>query len=250
MIVHDDFHFSPNDFLYYPGINFHIGSLENQIEFVYYICRDGMMFLDASKKPRTFELAYSRLEAIKRWLEDPRLLNSSDFRNEMLRLLEESENNSALRYHDWAISSNRGLIASVGLINVIYNHEMEEDRKLFAINQAMIEAVSLIKSCRIDQKIKNNKDKEYLVIANSYFSKTDSVTPFEDLDCKIVYLIDELGENLIFKTSDNLYFLNMNDIRMCRHLGCNSQDELIQKILHGQETFWWFARRWLNRLFP
>jgi len=96
---------------------------------------------------------------------------------------------------------------------------------------------------------REKKLQEYLVIANSFFSTTNQTQPFIHLDQKIVYLIDDTEENLIIQ-QDNLFFMNMNGITRCHHLGCNSQDELIEKILNDNDAFYWFARRYLNRLYP
>jgi hypothetical protein len=95
----------------------------------------------------------------------------------------------------------------------------------------------------------SEKLSEYIVVARAFRSLTTATVPFDDLECKIIYLIDELQENIIVKHK-NKFYLNLSGIEHCPQFGCKYQEEVIEKVLYGKDLFWWFCRKWLNWLYP
>jgi hypothetical protein len=97
----------------------------------------------------------------------------------------------------------------------------------------------------------NTLDRSFLynVVANSFLSTTETKQPFTDLECKLIYLLDDTDEDVIIH-HDNKFFINMNGIQDCPEYGFDTREELLDTILVSNDVFWRFVRKWLNRLYP
>jgi hypothetical protein len=94
-----------------------------------------------------------------------------------------------------------------------------------------------------------NANFRYVAVGGSLLTTTNTKQPFTDLECKLVYLIDDTDEDIVI-CHDNRFFINMNGIKDCPEYGFSTREELLKTVLESQDLFWQFVRKWLNRLYP
>jgi hypothetical protein len=207
---------------------------QQHVELALYFAKDVFYLFDEKDKPKVQQY----IDLIQKYLKDPNYFCPKQM--QMINLAVSQA---------WLAWSAANVTKPWAVIWIALKSISETACPATNITWAFNEIRNMIAEQRKPKVNLDHKLQEYLTIANTFFTTTNQTQPFLHLDQKIVYLIDEVEENLIIK-QDNIYFLNMNGITNCHHLGCNSQDELIEKIINSNDAFYWFSRRYINRLYP
>lgn len=112
---------------------------------------------------------------------------------------------------------------------------------------------------KISEK-KNNKFEEYKYLIESTFAKT---TPDEyqlsikspnyydndDILGKVLYIQDTYLDNLLVGIEDKYYINICTKPEAFAKFGFNSGSELIDNIVNNKDTFWEYARSYINKLY-
>lgn len=99
-------------------------------------------------------------------------------------------------------------------------------------------------------ELRNQKEQEYLGIANSMKSRTTLPKQpykykFDNFDIILNYLIDEMGEDIIVKRG-NKFYLNMPG---SENYGFDNMQDILNNISKNSSNYWKFARNFIRKLY-
>ena len=222
MLIHDKFYCEGNDNYYkFRDITMKL-SKRQCVEFALYCAKDVFHLVEDQDKER----AKCCINLVEKWLIDENSVTTKE--------IDKATNEAS--YYCNVVYTIVNAIRTAAHNWIDANHDTVRSGAWSAVNVWN------------KKDYKSNKFNEYLIIANSYLTKTNINCPNYEIEGKILYLIDELDENIFIKVK-NKYYINMNGIENCPEYGFDTQQELLNELFNSKCLFWAFVRNWLDQLY-